>query len=140
MMASKKANTAELRHQIQRKADQLLIGLESNALWMTIAQTEQHLLKNVAKECGQLFQRSSSCLEGRNGYLSLRHHELHHLSERKLGALTVIHNYFTKRPDHTTAAERFFGKKPRDLFQHITETLTSVSRPALEIVAMRRAA
>ena len=97
-------------------------------------------LMNTAKECAQLFQRSSSCLEGRNGYLSLRHHGLHHLSDRKLGALTVIHNYFTTRPDHTTAAERLFSKKPRNLFEHLTEKLPSVSRPALQAVAIRRAA
>lgn len=140
MIASKKAKTAALRQQIKQKAEQLFSDLDNNEVWFDTDQTEQILLMNAAKNCAQLFQRSSSCLEGRNGYLSLRHHGLHHLSERKLGALTVIHNYFTTRPDHTTAAERLFGKKPRDLFEYITKTLPSVSRPALQAVAMRRAA
>jgi hypothetical protein len=33
-----------------------------------------------------------------------------------LKALTVIHNYMVKRADGTTAAERFFGQKHRDVF------------------------
>lgn len=48
-------------------------------------------------------------MEGRNGQLSLHHHGKHHLSERKLSALTAMHNYFIRRPDGTTAAERFFA-------------------------------
>lgn len=140
MFASKKAKTAERRHQIKQQAERLFSSLENNEDWSNTEQIDQGMLMNAAKECAQLFQRSSSCLEGRNGYLSLRHHGLHHLSDRKLGALTVIHNYFTSRPDHTTAAERLFNKKPRDLFEHLTKTLPSVQRPALQAVATRRAA
>lgn len=140
MIASKKAKTAELRHQIKEKSEELFSNLKDNQAWIDTEQIDQNLLMSAAKECAQLFQRSSSCLEGRNGYLSLRHHGLHHLSERKLGALTVIHNYFTERADRTTAAERLFGKKPRNLFEHITKMMPSVSRPALQMVAQRRAA
>lgn len=140
MMASKKAKTAERRKSIAQLAAQLLSELNNNDKWKNIEQSEQNRLTKVAAECAQLFQRSSSCLEGRNGYLSLRHHGLHHLNPRKLGALTVIHNYFTKQPNHTTAAERFFGKKPRDLFEHLMNILPSVPRPALQAVTLRRAA
>jgi hypothetical protein len=41
--------------------------------WMTMGQ-----------ECAERFQRSSSCVEGRNGMLSLLHHRQHRLNERKL--------------------------------------------------------
>ncbi len=51
--------------------------------------------------------------------LSLRHHSLHRLSNRKLSALTAVHNYFIRRPDRTTAAERFFGTKPREMFDFL---------------------
>jgi hypothetical protein len=54
--------------------------------------------------CVQTFQRSSSCVEGRNGQLALRHHSFHRLSPRKLQALTTIHNFFLTRPDGSTAA------------------------------------
>jgi uncharacterized protein DUF6399 len=42
------------------------------------------------KECAERFQRSSSCVEGRNGMLSLLHHRQHRLNERKLRALNDI--------------------------------------------------
>ncbi len=84
----------------------------------------------LAWEWAGWFQRSSSCVEGRNGQLSLQHHGLHRLSARKLKALTTLHNYWLKRKDGTTAAERFFGKKPADLFGWLLERLPLPARPA----------
>jgi hypothetical protein len=86
--------------------------------------------EQAARQGAGWFQRSSSCVEGRNGQLALRHHSLHRLSGRKLAALTVIHNYWLKRADGTTAAERFFGSKPADLFEYLVENLPPPARPA----------
>jgi hypothetical protein len=83
-----------------------------------------------AREWSGWFQRSSSCVEGRNGQLALRHHSLHRLSARRLGALTALHNYWLRRPDGTTAAERFFGSKPADLFEWLLARLPLPARPA----------
>jgi hypothetical protein len=55
---------------------------------------ERRLLERVSAECADLFQRSSSCVEGRNAQLALQHHSRHRLSDRKLAALTAVHNYF----------------------------------------------
>ena len=85
---------------------------------------ERHTLEAVALECAHLFQRSSSCVEGRNGQLALHHHALHRLSDRKLTALTTMHNYFIRRTDGTTAAQRFFGATPKDLFAWVLERVT----------------
>ena len=52
-------------------------------------------LMKKAKEPAELFQRSSSCVEGRNGMLSLLHHRSHRLSTSRLKALTLVHNYHT---------------------------------------------
>jgi hypothetical protein len=82
-----------------------------------------------AREWSGWFQRSSSCVEGRNGQLELRHHSLHRLSQRKLAALTALHNYWLKRGG-TTAAERFFGKKPANLFDWLLTRLPLPTRPA----------
>jgi hypothetical protein len=84
----------------------------------------------VAWECAGWFVRGSSAVEGRNGVLELRHRHLHRLSPRKLGVLTTLHNYWIKRPDGTTAAERFFGQAPADLFGHLVATLPMPARPA----------
>jgi hypothetical protein len=74
-------------------------------------------LEKTARDCSQIFQRSRSCVEGRNAQLALRHQGIHQLSNRHLEALAVVHNYYVRRRDGTTAAERFFEAKPNDLFE-----------------------
>jgi hypothetical protein len=86
-------------------------------------------LEQQASHAADIFQRSSSCVEGRNGQLSLRHHGLRELTPSKLQALRVIHNYVIRRPDGTTAAQRFFRSKPRDLFAWLLKQLPMPARP-----------
>ena len=102
---------------------------ENNPIWL-LSEEELEVVVQVALECAQLFQRSSSCVEGRNGQLWLRHHSLHRMSNRRLNALTVIHNYWIKRPDGTTPAERFFGSQPKELFEHLYSQMPLPPRPA----------
>ncbi|MGK5095140.1 DUF6399 domain-containing protein, partial [Deltaproteobacteria bacterium TL4] len=44
--------------------------------------------------------------------------------------LTCLHNYFIKRPDGTTAAQRFFLQEPQDLFQWLLRRRPPLSKPA----------
>jgi hypothetical protein len=94
-----------------------------------LPESTQLELEQRAGQAANIFQRSSSCVEGRNGQLSLRHHGLRELTPGKLQALRVIHNYVIRRSDGTTAAERFFGHKPRDLFAWLLEQLPMPARP-----------
>jgi Family of unknown function (DUF6399) len=85
---------------------------------------EQERLKQQAATLADVFQRSSANVEGRNGYLSLRNHALCGLDRpRKRVCLTTVHNFLLTRPDGTTAAERFFGQKPRSMFTAILEAV-----------------
>jgi len=86
-------------------------------------------LEEAARDCAQIFQRSSSCVEGRNAQLALRHQGIHRLSNRHLQALTVIHNYYIRRRDGTTAAERLFAAKPNDLFEFLLDRMDYPARP-----------
>lgn len=83
----------------------------------------------AAHRLAHLFQRSSSCVEGRNGVLSFRHHELHRIGDRKRQVLTAMHNFFSERADRTTAAERFFGAKPKSLFATVLGAVGVPTRP-----------
>jgi len=104
------------------------------AEWSEVQQSE---LNQRAKELAEVFQRSSSNVEGRNGYLSLRNHQLRGLDRpRKRECLTAIHNFFLTREDGTTAAERFFNQKPRSMFAAI---LASVELPPAPLSPPRRA-
>lgn len=82
-----------------------------------------------AREMAAMFQRSSSCVEGRNGVLALKHHSFHVITERTLKALTVIHNYHVRRDDGSTAAERFFGMKHENLFGYLLNHVPMLGRP-----------
>ena len=91
--------------------------------------SEKERLKADADRLAGIFQRSSSCVEGRNGVLSFRHHGLRGISDRKRKCLTALHNYFIKRTDGKTAAERFFEDKPADLFHAILDRVGLPPRP-----------
>ena len=86
-------------------------------------------LEKAARDCAQIFQRSSSCVEGRNAQLALRHQGIHRLSNQHLQALTVMHNYYARRRDGTTAAERLFEAKPNDLFEFLLDRMDYPARP-----------
>jgi hypothetical protein len=97
-----------------------------------LPEAKRRELARVAAEAVELFVRSSSCVEGRNGRLSLYHHGQGPLSEDRLRALTAVHNYVVERADGTTAAERFFGAKPRPVFKCLLEGMPELPRPARE--------
>ena len=101
--------------------------------WGMFVPELQAELEDRARQCADLFQRSSSCVEGRNGQLSLRHHALHHLTARKLQALTVLHNYAVPRTAGSTAAGRFYGNEPQNLLAWLLRRLPlpkSVTTPS----------
>ena len=85
-----------------------------------LAPGEQDRLQQKAATLADVFQRSSANVEGRNGSLSRRNHQLRGLDyPRKRACLTAVHNFFLTRADGTTAAERFFGQRPRSMFATI---------------------
>ena len=130
LLASGKASGAEARAALHELAEKLQRSGAAEVGLLGLTPEQQARLALVVKECAELFQRSSSCVEGRNGQLSLRHHSLHRLRAERLEALTTVHNYFVRRADGTTAAERFFGTRPADLFAHLLAHLDLPARPA----------
>jgi hypothetical protein len=96
----------------------------------TLSPYAQDSLHDEARRLAAVFQRSSSNVEGRNGYLSLRSHQLRGLDlPRKRQCFTAIHNFFLTRPDGTTAAERFFGQKPRSMLAAILDAVELAPAP-----------
>jgi hypothetical protein len=129
--AARLGRTAEDRQKKEELAKRLLSEAWSEGGQLRrLAQEEQEEAKRVGREVVGLFCRSSSCVEGRNGRLALFQHGQTRLSAGRLKALTVVHNYLTEREDGTTAAERFFGRRPRDLFNWLLERLPDLPRPA----------
>lgn len=126
--AKKKWDQASLNHEtvLTEKAQ---IGQVYHPYNLKTGQRQDEELDKAAIECAQLFQRSSSCVEGRNAQLALRHQGIHRLNDRQLKAYTIMHNYYIRRRDGTTAAERFFNAKPNDLFEYLLDHVDYPVRP-----------
>lgn len=122
---------AEQRQQRRSLAERLLAAAWSaTGALGRLAEDKRAAVARVAAEAVALFVRSSSCVEGRNGRLSLYHHGQGPLSAGRLRSLTAVHNYVVKRADGTTAAERFFGSKPEPVFEWLLERMPELPRPA----------
>ncbi len=77
------------------------------------------------------FHRASSAVEGRNGYLSHRHHAARGFWTNHLQVLTVIHNFDLKHSDGSTATQRLFGRPFPDLFKWVKEQMGELPRPRI---------
>ncbi len=106
--------------------------LEAEFKNSSYSEEEKIALMLKGKECAEKFQRSTSCVEGRNGMLSLFHHRFHRMSARSSKALTVVHNFHITRSDGTTAAERFFGEKHINLFESLVSNVRIPGKPQVQ--------
>jgi Family of unknown function (DUF6399)/helix-turn-helix, Psq domain len=132
------ARTVTAGEPLRALAERLRTPLfEPDGAFGGLSPVEQDARQSKAKTLAEVFQRASSHVEGRNGDLSLRNHQLRGLDHpRKRACLTAMHNFFLTRSDGTTAAERFFGQKPRSMFAAILE---SVEIPPAPLSPPRRA-
>lgn len=128
--AAAKAPLADARAPLRDQAHRIREAPDVAAGLAALRPEQRAAIEQVVADCADLFQRASSCVEGRNGQLSLRHHSLHNIAPTRLEALTAVHNYFLRRPDGTTAAQRFFGAPPADLFNFLLDHLDMPARPA----------
>jgi hypothetical protein len=127
---ARKEKDAERKSRISEMSQELLsILTQQDGPFSEYTENDIKILQKAAEECAQIFQRSSSCVEGRNAQLSLRHHGIHKLSDRSLKAQTIVHNYYRRNPDGTTPAERFFEAKHIDLFEWLLEKMDYPARP-----------
>jgi hypothetical protein len=127
---ARKEKDAERKSRISEMSQELLsILTQQDGPFSEYTENDIKILEKAAEECAQIFQRSSSCVEGRNAQLSLRHHGIHKLSDRSLKAQTIVHNYYRRNRDGTTPAERFFEAKHIDLFEWLLEKMDYPARP-----------
>jgi hypothetical protein len=85
--------------------------------------------KAWAGEHARAFQRASSAVEGRNGYLSQMHHTHRGLPMRRYQVWTVLHNFDCRAADGTTPAARFFRRSFPDLFENVLSHIDELPMP-----------
>jgi hypothetical protein len=85
--------------------------------------------KAWAAEHAKAFQRASSAVEGRNGYLSQMQHNHRGLPTRRYQVWTVLHNFDCRAADGTTPAARFFRRSFPDLFERVLSQIDELPMP-----------
>jgi Family of unknown function (DUF6399) len=84
--------------------------------------------KAWAAEHVQTFQRASSAVEGRNGYLSQMHHNHRGLPKRRYQVWSALHNFDCQASDGSTPASRFFRQEFPDLFETVLAQIEELPR------------
>ena len=82
-----------------------------------------------AAEHARAFQRASSAVEGRNGYLSQMPHNHRGLPTRRYQVWTALHNFDGRATDGTTPASRFFRRSFPDLFESVLSQIDELPMP-----------
>ena len=82
-----------------------------------------------AGEHARAFQRASSAVEGRNGYLSQMQHNHRGLPMRRSQVWTVLHNFDCRAVDGATPASRFFRRSFPDLFESVLSRIDELPLP-----------
>lgn len=82
-----------------------------------------------AAEHAKAFQRASSAVEGRNGYLSQMQHNHRGLPMRRYQVWTALHNFDGRAADGTTPAARFFRRSFPDLFESVLSQIDELPMP-----------
>jgi hypothetical protein len=85
--------------------------------------------KAWAAEHAKAFQRASSAVEGRNGYLSQMQHNHRGLPMRRYQVWTALHNVDCRAGDGTTPASRFFRRSFPDLFESVLSQIDELPMP-----------
>ena len=119
-----RTKTPDLKEIYLTAFEKALLKLEQHPLTALLINEKEWL--SWAEWMVSNFQRTSSAVEGRNGCLSQIHHNGRGLTMNRLKSLTIIHNYYLKRSDGTTAAERLFRGKFDDPFEWLVAHLTEL--------------
>jgi len=122
-----RTKATDLKECYQNAANEVFDRLEKNPL--SPKYLEKKDMISWAEWMVSNFQRTSSAVEGRNGWLSQMHHNGRGLTPKRLKAQTVLHNYFLTRDDGTTAAERLFGEKFPDPLEWVVDRMGDLPLP-----------
>ena len=124
-----KTHTSALRQAYRSAYTQAQLAFTHDPMTLSFSAESLQQWQAWAEWMVSKFQRTSSPVEGRNGYLSQLQHSGRGLSAQRLQVLTVIHNFALRRSDNTTAAERLFGQQFPDLFEYLVQHMGEFPQP-----------
>lgn len=117
------------RAEISRALEAVKDAFEHHPCTRRLAPDVRAAWQEWAGEWAKAFQRASSAVEGRNGYLSQMHHNHRGLPKRRYKVWTVLHNFDCRASDGSTPASRFFRREFPDLFETVLAQIEELPRP-----------
>jgi hypothetical protein len=123
---AQRTKNADLKQAYQQAADLAQFTLSATPYHQNLSPQQLDQWLSWGHWMVTKFQRTSSAVEGRNGYLTQIHHNRRGLSPTRLKVQTTIHNFYLKRADGSTAAERLFGKSSPDLFESLLKQMPTL--------------
>ena len=120
---------ARRRARMHEALEALRIEFDQHAMTQQLAPEVLEEWHGWATQRVKAFQRTSSAVEGRNGYLSGMHHNQRGLPKERYPVWTVVHNFDCRASDGTTPAARFFSRSFPDLFETVLAEVGELPRP-----------
>lgn len=124
-----KAKNKNLRAYYKDRAQAAALRMEEQAVPLDFQEDQKANLLLCAQKLARSFQRASSQVEGRNGYLSFMNHGCKGVPNKRLEVLTVVHNYDIRRDDGSTPAQRLFQRDFPDVFEFVLQSVTGFKEP-----------
>jgi hypothetical protein len=125
---TRKTRQPQLKHDYLQAAQKAEVALLNHPFTLSLNPSQQQQWVDWAISMCAKFQRTSSAVEGRNGYLARLHHANRGFTKQALKVLTIIHNFDLKRDDGTTDAQRLFDKQFPDLFEWVVLKMGDLPR------------
>lgn len=122
-VARRRCSAAERDRRLELSRELMARAHAAGSAFAILPVELQQQLERLADDCAALFVRATSCVEGCNGQLALLHHGLRRLDNQRLAVLRTLHNYFIRRADGTTAAQRFFEAPHDDLVEWLLDRM-----------------
>jgi hypothetical protein len=121
-----KAQNIDMKEAYRKAWEKARADWESHSMTVEMSMDEINQWWSWSEWITTKFQRASSAVEGRNGYLSQLYHNGRGFTESRLKVLTTTHNFDLKRRDGTTAAQRLFNREFPDLFDWIVDNMDAL--------------
>lgn len=124
-----KSRNNQLRAYYQQLIQDSANQYATHEMTKCLSQEQMQICIKWGESIVRSFQRSSSQVEGRNGYLAFIHQANRGIPLQRLKVLTVIHNFDIRRADGSTPAQRLFDYQFPNLFEHILGHVTGFREP-----------
>jgi len=120
---------ARRKAKLRKALEASQVALDTHVLTQRLPLQALEAWQAWASQRVRAFQRTSSAVEGRNGYLSQMHHNHRGLPPQRPKVWTALHNFDCRALDGTTPAARFFDRVFPDLFETVLPHMAALPRP-----------